>query len=59
MPTGEPLYTLAEARRVLARQECDKEGHDVEDVPLYVHPGVTRHQTKCVRCGATFVELEG
>lgn len=49
----EPLYTLADARQALARQECNVDGHDI-DVEQY-RPGFGQAprplSARCARCG--------
>lgn len=46
----EPRYTLAEARRILAEQNCDRDGHDLEQLsgPFGVFA------VGCSRCPAAF-----
>jgi hypothetical protein len=48
---GEPRYTLAEARKVLAEQNCRDDGHDLNQ-QWRVDGGTVL--VFCGRCGATF-----
>ncbi len=55
----EERYTLAEAKQILARQECDREGHDLD--ATVVRDGAGRsvlHLVRCYRCKATFKEVQ-
>lgn len=50
-------YTLTEARALLAREQCDTDGHDLEaTVVRRVDGTVIRHLIYCARCSATFTE---
>lgn len=51
-----PRYTLDEARAVLAREECDIDGHDLTTRLLRTVGGSVTHSIGCDRCGATFTE---
>jgi hypothetical protein len=54
----ERRYTLQEAAAILARDECDTTGHDL-DATLIRNPvgSVLRHVITCRRCGAHFQEV--
>lgn len=57
-PAGEPRYTLEEAARILARRECDTNGHDLEQNVLRRAEGtVVRILIVCNRCSAVFQEV--
>lgn len=53
-----PRYTLDEARALLAREDCDRDGHDLETLLLRspAPSGRVIHRVRCSRCGATFTE---
>jgi hypothetical protein len=53
--SGEPRYTLAEARRLLDEQDCVRHGHDLEQVRWGAGPVV---RVICSRCPVTFVPPE-
>lgn len=48
---GEPRYTLAEARQLLAEQECAREGHDLEQARSGAGAMLS---VFCGRCGMSF-----
>jgi hypothetical protein len=50
-----PRYTLAQARQILAEQECHHDGHDLEQVR---GDGLRIVRLICGRCGVTFVPKE-
>lgn len=60
--TEEPKFTLEEARQLVARQECDTNGHsivtDFEEVEGSEEQEPTTLQTvRCNRCDAIFEEV--
>ena len=53
----EPRYTLEEAARLLARQECDEHGHDLDQTLIRDATGTVHAVVvACARCRATFTE---
>lgn len=60
MTTEEPRYTLPEAARLLAREECMVEGHDLDQTLIQAASGRTLIMAvRCTRCGGTFTETGG
>lgn len=53
-----PRYTLQEAAKLLAREECDTEGHQVESTYAPTGDGTrtVRHIIRCTRCGTRYTE---
>lgn len=59
IPYEAPKYTLDEARKILDRQECDDEGHDIDvTVVNYLSGTATAQLINCRRCGARFEEVK-
>jgi hypothetical protein len=54
---AEPRYTLAEARMIVAREQCDQFGHALSNGRVYGAGGQIEHVVTCVRCGAAFTEV--
>ena len=50
--TDEPRYTLAEARVELARQECGRQGHNLE---ILLSDGTSPRSVWCRRCNYSWV----
>lgn len=57
----EERFTLDEARRILERRECLREGHDLRQPEVGVLCSPTRFEPHavCERCGARFEEVRG
>lgn len=53
--SGEPRYTLDEARRLLDAESCSRDGHDLEQVRWGCGPVV---RVECSCCPVTFVPPE-
>lgn len=56
MTTPEPTFTLAEAERILARRECDRDGHELSSDTIRGFRDAVTHVVTCQRCKASFEE---
>lgn len=52
---GEQLFTLEQARQLLAEEHCLRDGHDIQQL----REGARIVALGCLRCNATFVPLPG
>lgn len=54
---GERLYTLAEAKNIVMKEQCENDGqHDIEQHWTRYANGQGRVYIRCMRCNTKFVE---